>query len=208
MESSRGEERRKPAGRRSPRQRWIRPVTANGEEQLSTGPVSHAGGRWFDPSCAHFSTNACKSSGTSHAISSTLSPRLPRAEGLEQNGAGAKEGAARKVGTGALRGFSSSDHIRLNAGVLHLPKGEAHVDLALCIPLIPGARQIHLEFVRTALLGHAAAALKARAELPKQRGVTDVDEQGPHVRLKMCPRSIPPNPVEPITSPGAACAKD
>jgi hypothetical protein len=41
--------------------------------------------------------------------------------------------------------------------------------------------------VRTALLGHAATSLKARAKLPKQRGVADVDEQGPHVRLKMSP---------------------
>ena len=36
-----------------------------------------------------------------------------------------------------------------------MPKGEAHVHLAAGIVLISSARQIDLEFVGTALLGHA-----------------------------------------------------
>ena len=66
-----------------------------------------------------------------------------------------------------LGGFGGSGYVCLNARVLHLPKGEAHVHLAPGIVLVSSARQIDLEFVCTALHGHAPAALQAGANLPK-----------------------------------------
>jgi hypothetical protein len=92
-----------------------------------------------------------------------------------------------------LGGLGGSDYVGLNARVLHLPKGEAHVHLAPGIVLISSARQIDLEFVRAALLGHAPAALQAGAKLPKQRGMADVDDQRPHFPQEVPKFDIPPN---------------
>jgi len=64
--------------------------------------------------------------------------------------------------------LSGSNHVCLDAGVLHLPESETHVHLAAGIILVSSTREIDLKFVGTALFGHAPASLQAGTKLPKQ----------------------------------------
>jgi hypothetical protein len=52
-ERSHGEQLRRLTRRRQSVRRWIQSGAANGDRRRTLAPASHAGGRWFDPSCAH-----------------------------------------------------------------------------------------------------------------------------------------------------------